>query len=85
MNIRFFYDYARSFAGSASDIFLLELVPVVRGNIRRPVRNRQPSVVFGNFPKAEVQFMCLSAGDAELARPKLKPKADVSVKVKQGM
>jgi hypothetical protein len=45
----------------------------------------QPPFVFGNYPKAEVQFMCLNAGDVELARPKLKPKADVSVEVKQGM
>lgn len=41
----------------------------------------QPPYVFGNYPKAEVQFMCLSDGDAELARPKLKPKVDVSVEV----
>jgi hypothetical protein len=43
----------------------------------------QPPFVFGNYPKAEVQFMCLSAGDGELARPKLKPKADLSVEVKK--
>lgn len=42
----------------------------------------QPPFVFGNYPKAEVQFMCLTAGDAELARPKLKSKADDSVEVK---
>jgi hypothetical protein len=42
----------------------------------------QPPFLLGNYPKAEVQFMCLSDGDAELARPKLKPKADVSVEVK---
>lgn len=41
----------------------------------------QPPFLLGNYPKAEVQFMCLSDGDAELARPKLKPKADVSVEV----
>lgn len=44
----------------------------------------QPPFLLGNYPKAEVQFMCLKAGDAELARPKLKPKADVSVEVKSG-
>lgn len=42
----------------------------------------QPPFVFGNYPKAEVQFMCLRAGDAELARPKLKPNANVSIEVK---
>jgi hypothetical protein len=29
----------------------------------------QPPYVLGNFPKAEIQFMCLDMGDAELARP----------------
>jgi hypothetical protein len=43
----------------------------------------QPPFVFGNYPKAEVQFMCLTAGDAELARPKLKPAATVSVEVQK--
>lgn len=45
----------------------------------------QPPFVLGNYPKAEVQFMCLNYGDAELGRPKLKPKADVSVEVKKGI
>ena len=43
----------------------------------------QPPFVFGNYPKAEVQFMCLTAGDAELARPKLKPAATVPVEVQK--
>lgn len=43
----------------------------------------QPPFVFGNCPKAEVQFMCLTAGGAELARPKLKPKAYVSVEIQR--
>lgn len=43
----------------------------------------QPPYVFGNYPKAEVQFMCLSDGEAELGRPKLKPKADVNVQVQK--
>jgi hypothetical protein len=42
----------------------------------------QPPFLLGNYPKAEVQFMCLTDGDAELARPRLRPKADVSVEVK---
>lgn len=32
----------------------------------------QPPYVFGNFPKAEVQFMCLDDSDPELVRPKLR-------------
>lgn len=45
-------------------------------------KEAQPPFVFGNYPKAEVQFMCLTDGDAELGRPKLKPKADFSLEVK---
>ncbi|WP_373989090.1 hypothetical protein [Duganella sp. BuS-21] len=43
----------------------------------------QPPFLLGNYPKAEVQFMCLSAGDVELARPKLKPAANVTVEVQK--
>lgn len=32
----------------------------------------QPPFILGNFPKAEVQFMCLDSNDAEVSRPKLK-------------
>lgn len=35
----------------------------------------QPPFVFGNYPKAEVQFMCLADGDIESGRPKLIPTA----------
>jgi hypothetical protein len=43
----------------------------------------QPPFVFGNYPKAEVQFRCLNANDAELVRPKLKSVNNVSVEVRQ--
>ena len=43
----------------------------------------QPPFVFGNFPKAEVQFMCLSNNDPELNRPKLRKDAGVSLEVKK--
>lgn len=33
--------------------------------------NETPTGGFGQFPKGEVQFMCLDAGDPDLARPKL--------------
>lgn len=42
-----------------------------------------PPYILGNFPKAEVQFMCLDAKDAELNRPKLKKNADTVVEIKQ--
>jgi hypothetical protein len=35
----------------------------------------QPPYIFGNFPRAEVNFMCLSSGDPELTRPKPAPAA----------
>lgn len=41
----------------------------------------QPPYVFGNFPRAEVYFMCLDADDSELGRPK--PKADTVIEIKQ--
>ena len=43
----------------------------------------QPPFVFGNFPKAEVQFMCLDAGDSELARPKLQKGADTVIEIRK--
>lgn len=43
----------------------------------------QPPYVLGNFPKAEVQFMCLDVGDAELARPKLKKEADTVIEIRK--
>jgi hypothetical protein len=41
-----------------------------------------PPYILGNFPKAEVQFMCLEPGDRELARPKLSPTADKTVEIR---
>ena len=43
----------------------------------------QPPFIFGNFPKAEVQFMCLDKNDAELVRPKLHKNPDAVIEVKQ--
>jgi PEGA domain len=39
----------------------------------------QPPYVLGNFPKAEIQFMCLNANDPELARPKMRKEPDVVI------
>lgn len=33
-----------------------------------------PPYIVGNFPRAEVQFMCLEQGDSELTRPKVSNK-----------
>ena len=40
-------------------------------------KEAEPPYILGNFPQAEVQFMCLSEGDRELTRPKLR--ADTGV------
>ena len=41
-----------------------------------------PPYLFGNFPRAEVQFMCLEKGDSELTRPKLESRPDTVIEVK---
>ena len=43
----------------------------------------QPPYVFGNFPKAEVQFMCLDANDYELVRPKLRKEAGTVIEIRK--
>lgn len=42
-----------------------------------------PPYIFGNFPKADIQFMCLNAKDLELNRPKLKKEADSIIEIKK--
>ncbi len=37
----------------------------------------------GDFPGAEIQFMCLDPSDRELTRPKLKKEADNLIEIKQ--
>ena len=34
------------------------------------MQETQPPYILGNYPRSEVQFMCLTAGDPELKRPK---------------
>ena len=41
-----------------------------------------PPYVFGNFPRAEIQFMCLDEKDFELTRPKMEKAPDTVIKVK---
>jgi len=43
----------------------------------------QPPYVLGNYPRAELQFMCLRSGDAELARPRLKPGPDTVIEIRK--
>ena len=42
-----------------------------------------PPYVFGNYPRVEIQFMCLDANDPELKRPKLLKEADTVIKIKE--
>lgn len=42
-----------------------------------------PPYVMGNFPRAEIQFMCLTPGDAEVTRPKMKPGADKIIEIRK--
>ena len=41
-----------------------------------------PPYILANFPKAEIQFMCLDQKDVELNRPKLKKEADTVIEIK---
>ncbi|MBI5195284.1 MAG: hypothetical protein HZA10_03060 [Nitrospirae bacterium] len=41
-----------------------------------------PPYVLANFPRVEIQFMCLGEGDVELSRPKLRKEADTVIEVK---
>ena len=44
----------------------------------------QPPYVLANFPKAEVQFMCLDEGDPELIPPKLRKEPDTNIEINEG-
>ncbi|MBZ0111843.1 MAG: PEGA domain-containing protein [Thermoanaerobaculia bacterium] len=39
----------------------------------------KPPYLLGNFPRAEVHFMCLSESDPDLSRPNLQPVPDVVI------
>jgi hypothetical protein len=43
----------------------------------------QPPFVLGNFPKAEVQFMCLMPTDPEVNRPKLRKDPDTVIEIRK--
>lgn len=44
-----------------------------------------PPYILGNFPKAEIQFMCLDSKDSELNRPKLKKEANSIIEIKSNI
>jgi hypothetical protein len=43
----------------------------------------QPPYIFGNYPRSEIQFMCLAVGDRELQRPKLRKAPDTVIEVRK--
>ena len=43
----------------------------------------QPPYVLGNYPRAEIQFMCLAADDPELQRPKLQKTPDAVIEMRK--
>jgi hypothetical protein len=40
----------------------------------------RPPYVLGNYPRAEIQFMCLAAGDPALQRPQLVPESVLQIR-----
>ena len=43
----------------------------------------QPPYVLGNYPRSEIQFMCLAAGDRELQRPRLQKTPDTVIELRK--
>ncbi len=43
----------------------------------------QPPYVLGNYPRAEIQFMCLPGDDPELHRPKLEKTPDTVIEIRK--
>lgn len=42
----------------------------------------QPPYILGNYPRSEIQFMCLASDDRELQRPKLQKTPDTVIEVR---
>ena len=42
-----------------------------------------PPYILGNYPKVEIQFMCLGENDPELNRPKLRKDADEVIEIRK--
>ena len=43
----------------------------------------QPPYILGNYPRSELQFMCLTKGDPELQRPRLAKTPDTVVEIRK--
>jgi hypothetical protein len=42
-----------------------------------------PPYILGNYPRSEIQFMCLRKGDPQLGRPRLEKTPDVMIQHKK--
>ncbi len=47
------------------------------------MQETQPPYVLGNYPRAEIQFMCLAADDPEFQRPKLQKEPDTVIEMRK--
>lgn len=43
----------------------------------------QPPYILGNYPRSEITFMCLAAGDPELQRPRLQKTPDAVIELRK--
>jgi len=43
----------------------------------------QPPYILGNYPRSEIQFMCLTANDPELQRPRMQKVPDTLIEVRK--
>ena len=43
----------------------------------------QPPYILGNYPRSEIQFMCLTTGDRELQRPRLQKSPDTVIEIRK--
>ena len=46
-------------------------------------RETAPPYILGNYPRSEIEFMCLSPGDPELQRPRLVKTPDTVIEVRK--
>lgn len=55
------------------------------GKTLQPVHTNesQPPYILGNFPRVELEFMCLTDGDSQLGRPKFQKDPDTVIHVEK--